>query len=192
MIFAVANQTPTINVVNLTATNLTVTGRISTSDGAFTRATVIGYMPNNFLGSLVNDIHPFMKASGLDSALGEGYLMLPPGATIIQCTLSNNGETLSPGATTFRVYTSTQLNILPVQGTSIPLYTNPAASDINAASVLVVKDTTPPDAIGGTGLAPPSVLTLEDHCFVLLTLSDTITIGDVRITIQYDTPVVAG
>ena len=200
-VFNVANQTPTINVADLTATNLTVTSHIETSDGAFTRTTVVGYMPNNFPGSSLNDILPFMESPGSDSTLGDGYIVLPRNATIVQCTLSNNGQTVTPGGTAFRIYTSTQLNSLPVPpppppapippGSSIMLYQSPSASDLNSASVLVVKDTSVPNALGDPGAPPEPYSTLGDHSFVLLSPSANITTGDVRITVQYDTPIIA-
>ena len=198
---SVAGQIPVLNTPNLTASNLTasnltasnltVTKGMTTSDGAFTTTTVVGYAPTNLVGSASHAILPFMKDARSDSQLSSGYILVPAGATITRCTLSNNGVEILPSTAVFRIYTSTLLNSEPDTVPSISLYQGPGASTINGSTALVVEGL----AYNSIGTDGNTSVTLVDHSFVQLQVAlpvGTLTAGDLRISIQYQTPIVSG
>lgn len=187
-LYNIASQIPVADVARLTTANLTVTEGITTSDGAFTTTTIVGYAPTDMVGSASGAILPFMKNPRSNSKLGSGYISIPAGATITRCTLSNNGVEILPVPTSHRIYTSFALGILPVPGTSLSLYNSTATANINGSSVLVVERLAW-NSIGSAGNQP---VTLGDHSFVLLQSSAPLTAGEMRISIQYQMPIVSG
>ena len=191
MIYNTNSQTQSATILDLTTNNLTVNESIHINDGSFITSTVVGYSPTNWIGAPPNAIFPLMKDPMSDSQLGIGYIRIPSGATITLCTLSNNGVEILPSTSAINVYTSSIPSVPPTPTNIITLYGSPFASAINVSPVLVVEGHTY-NSIGTNGIPPHPNTTLIDHSFVQLKVSETLTTGGLRISIQYQTPIVSG
>lgn len=191
----VSSQLPIVTASEIVAVNLTITQGVSINDGGFITTTVVGNAPS-LAGAALGATIPFINLRGSGFHHEGEYLRIPANATITRCTLSNNGvEILSPSTPIFQIYTSDSLGIPPTKD-SIILYDSVGSTSINNSSVLIVASlqNSPgfPAEVGSGGAPPKPLLTLKGDSYVLVQSTSSLTSGDLRISIQYQLPVVKG
>ncbi len=189
-IYHAPKQINTVNIAETITGNLIVSEGTNINDRAFITTTAVGYVPVDFLGSNGSFILPFMKRQRDHSTSELGYLRLPKGSIITRCTLSNNDVELVSESelSSIRVYTSLILGEPPLDNTNfISLYDNVNPIVINNSTVLIVRQENS-DVLGSTGVPPSHTLT--DESYILVQSSNAFTSGELRISIEYQIPVV--